>query len=136
MRHRFLQAVGAPVAAVMFLVSGPLQVQAAMVPTDQVVTAAGQASIAADRTRLMTFFDREDVQREMQGMGVTPGEAKARIAALSDAEVARLAGRMDEAIAGGSFIGTVLGIVLIVAIVLLITDLLGITDVYPIGPGR
>lgn len=136
MNQRFLKAVCAPVAATMFLISGPLQANAAMVPTEQVVTAASQASIAADRDRINAFLDREDVRGQMQRMGVSPAEAKARIAALSDAEVGRLAGRMDQEIAGDSFLGTVVGIVVMVAVVLLITDLLGITDVYPIGPAR
>lgn len=136
MNTRLFKAVCAPLAATMFLVSGPLQASAAMVPTEQVISAATQANVAADRVRINAFLDREDVRAEMQRLGVSPAEARARVAALSDAEVARLAGRMDEAVAGGNFLGTLVGIIVVVAVVLLITDLLGITDVYPIGPMR
>lgn len=136
MNQNFLKAICAPVAATMFLISGPLQANAAMVPTEQVVTAASQAGAAADRAHVNALLDREDVRREMLRLGVSPAEAKARIAALSDAEVARLSGRMEQAIAGGDFLGTLVGIVVVVAVVLLLTDLFGITDVYPIGPSR
>src|SRR5215213_10050165 len=53
MTLRFSRALCAPLAALMFVVSGPLpSAQAAMVPTDQVVRAAPQVDASVDRERL------------------------------------------------------------------------------------
>ena len=46
---------------------------------------------------------------------------------MSDSEVAQLAGRIDQAPAGGD----VLGILFTVFIVLLVTDIMGFTKVFP-----
>jgi hypothetical protein len=46
---------------------------------------------------------------------------------MSDDEVAQLAGRIDQAPAGGD----ILGILFTVFIILLITDILGLTKVFP-----
>jgi hypothetical protein len=59
---------------------------------------------------------------------VNPGEIKTRVGALTDAEAAELAGRIDELPAGG--VG-ILGAILIVFLVLLLTDILGYTKVFP-----
>lgn len=63
--------------------------------------------------------------------GVDPDEAAARVAGLSDAEVSRVAERIDSMPAGQGALGTILSAVIVVAFVLLITDLAGLTDVYP-----
>jgi hypothetical protein len=63
----------------------------------------------------------------MLGQGVSPQAALERVAALSDGEVAQLAGRIDQAPAGGD----VLGILFTVFIVLLVTDIMGLTKVFP-----
>lgn len=137
MHVRLMQAVCAPLAALMFVTAGPLPMaHAAMVPTEQVLRSTDQATpaaIATDRERLATFLAREDVRRQMQSLGVDPNEANQRVAAMSDAEVARLVGRLDQTPAGAGWFGTLIWAVVVIAIILLITDLLGVTDVYPIG---
>lgn len=97
----------------------PLPAQAGMLPTE--------ASLKnPDRHRLASLLDREDVRVQLEARGVTPGEVKARIAALTDEEAATLAARMDELPAGG-----ILGVLLVVFLVLLVTDILGLTKVFP-----
>ena len=54
-------------------------------------------------------------------------QAQARVNAMSDEEVTQLAGRIDQAPAGGD----ILGLMFTVFIVLLVTDILGLTKVYP-----
>jgi hypothetical protein len=100
----------------------PLPAQAGMVGTDAVVT----ASSPAERERIATFLDREDVRMQLQAQGVSPEDVKARVAALTDDEAAQLAGRIDSLPAGG-----ILGLILLVFIILLITDILGLTKVFP-----
>jgi len=102
---------------------------AAMIATEQVVAAA-VAPIDA-RAEVAAFLDREDVRQILERWAVDPGEAKARVAALTDAEAADLASRLDAMPAGGHVVGIIIGAILLVFFVLLITDLLGLTDVFP-----
>lgn len=98
----------------------PLPVHAGMLSTEAVVS-------GAERARVASFFDREDVRAQLQARGVAADEVKQRVAALTDAEAQELAARIDSLPAGGD----VLGILLTVFIVLLITDILGFTKVFP-----
>jgi hypothetical protein len=97
---------------------------AAMVETGQTISheLAGQ-----DRARIIAFIDRDDVLAQLQQKGVTAGEAKARVYALTDDEAHKIAGKLDQLPAGGD----VLGVLLTVFIVLLVTDILGFTKVFP-----
>jgi len=112
------------------LMSLPQQAQAAIVPTEALLAPAPQ-SMAADaasaRERVQTFLGREDVRQSLIQQGVDSEAALSRVAAMSDAEVAQLAGRIDQAPAGGD----ILGLVFTVFIVLLVTDILGLTKVFP-----
>jgi hypothetical protein len=127
--RKYCRFLALPMAALMFAVSMPLgAAQAALVSTDQVVE---KSEIEADRMRIAALLGREDVQRQLKAQGVDPDEALARVAALSDAEVRRIADRIDTMPAGQDALGTIIGIALIVFIVLLVTDLLGYTDIFP-----
>ena len=96
-----------------------LPVRAGMLPTD----AANPA-----RARVLTVLERSDVQAQLQAKGVSQADVKARVAAMSDDEVAQLAGQIDSLPAGGS---DVLTIILVAFLVLLILDLLGVTHIFP-----
>jgi hypothetical protein len=78
--------------------------------------------------RVLTVLERSDVQAALQAHGVRSADVKARMAAMTDDEVAQLAGQIDSLPAGGS---DALTIILVVFIVLLITDLLGLTHIFP-----
>jgi hypothetical protein len=100
-------------------------VQAAIISTEQVVTAAAAQQ---NRTRIAAAFDRADVQAELQKMGITRDEAQARVAALTDAETASVAHQIDTLPAGGDGI---VGALVFVFVLLLVTDILGLTKVFP-----
>jgi hypothetical protein len=102
--------------------------QAAMVSTGDVLSA--DSSLMTDRDRLNALMQREDIRQEFRRQGVDPNEAAARVAALSDAEVAEITARIDELPAGQSAIGIIVGAVVLIFIVLLITDLLCLTSVF------
>ena len=72
----------------------PWQAQAGMIGTDQAVAAA--------RGTLTAVIDREEVAGQLQLLGLSPQAARERVAALSNAEVADLAGRIDALPAGGN----------------------------------
>ena len=64
----------------------------------------------------------------LQAHGVDPRLARERVDALTDAEVAQLAGQVGQLPAGGS---SVIGVLFAVFIILLVTDILGLTKVFP-----
>jgi hypothetical protein len=98
----------------------PIPAHAAMLSTE--------SALGPERERIAQSLDRTDVRAQLQAYGVSAAEVKARVAALTDAEAAELAARIDELPAGGV---SVLGAVLIVFLVLLLTDILGYTKVFP-----
>ena len=100
--------------------------QAAPISTDAALAAAQNAS---QRERVIRFLDRADVQQQLQLRGVNAADAKARVAALSEAELNQLASQIDSLPAGGD-VG-ILGFVLVVFLVLLLTDILGFTHIFP-----
>ena len=99
----------------------PLPASAGIIATDQVAA-------SAERDRVKSFLDRAEVRERLQALGVDAAAARARVDALSDQEIATLAGEMDRLPAGG---GDVLTVALIVFLVLLLTDILGYTKVFP-----
>jgi hypothetical protein len=98
----------------------PLPVHAGMIGTDTTLA-------SAERGRIVTFLEREDVRQQLQSRGVSPSDVKARVAALTDDEAAQVAANIDSLPAGGD----VLGVLLIVFLVLLLTDIMGFTKVFP-----
>ena len=81
----------------------------------------------AERERLAGLLERVEVQARLQSLGVDPASAKARVAALSDEEAARLAAQMDELPAGGDLLWAAV----LVFLVLLFTDIMGYTKIFP-----
>ena len=59
------------------------------------------AAINADRERILLLLDRPEVATQLEAYGVRMNAARARIAALTDAEAARLSAEIDKAYAGG-----------------------------------
>jgi len=98
----------------------PLPTQAAMVATDKALG-------GAEREHVNQVLARADVQARLAQFGVNARDVQARLAAMSDAEVASLAGQMDALPAGGD----ILGAIVLVFLVLLVTDILGFTKVFP-----
>ena len=95
-------------------------VQAAMVATDAAV-------LTAERARISGLLERAEVRAQLQAHGVDPADVKARVAALTDEEAAQLAAQLDSLPAGGSVVGAIV----LVFLVLLVTDILGFTKIFP-----
>ena len=97
-------------------------------------TATSQAAMIAtpgERAQLLGVLERAEVQSQLQAHGVSLEQAKARVAALSDAEAAQLLAQIESLPAGGDALGALISAVLIVFLVLLLTDILGFTKVFP-----
>lgn len=127
--RRFCRLVAMPLAIVMVLVSVPWSApRAALVGTDAVIDSL---SAERDRQAVIGFLDREDVVQQFRSLGLSPDEAKARVAAMSDEEIRQIAGQIDQMPAGEGALGVIVGAAIIIFIVLLITDIVGVTDVFP-----
>ncbi len=125
MNSRFMRMTSRLLIASVLGLGLPLQsAYAGLVGTDKVAVSAQSQS---ERERIRSFLDREDVRNELQAQGVDVNTAKARVDALTDEEVQKVAGKLDKMPAGGEIIG----ILFTIFIVLLVTDILGFTKVFP-----
>ena len=124
MLKNFKQIISSCLIVCITFAGFPMAAQAGMVTTDEVSSVGAAAS---NRDKVSAFLAREDVRQAVQSQGVSPQAASERVKAMSDVEVAQLAGRIDQAPAGGD----VLGILFTVFIVLLVTDIMGLTKVFP-----
>jgi len=126
MNLRLMRMTSRLLIASVLSLSLPLQsTYAGMVETEKV---AASAQSQSERERISTFLDRADVRQELQARGIDANAANVRVAALTDEEVHKIAGKLDQMPAGGS---DILGVLLTIFIVLLITDILGFTKVFP-----
>jgi hypothetical protein len=103
--------------------------QATLVTTEQVAASEGVRSAAAAREFVDATLARADVAAGLAERGVSVEQARARVAALTDDEVAQVAHTIETAPAGAD--GDILGVLLTIFIILLITDILGLTKVFP-----
>ena len=92
-----------------------------LIGPEQVVAAQG------GRVLLEQTLQRADVVAALQARGVSVDDARARVAALTDAEAAQVAAQIDQAPAGGDVLGTIV----FIFVLLLITDILGFTKIFP-----
>lgn len=122
--HLFRRSIASLLIASTTLMGLPMAASADIVPTEEVLSAT---TSVANRDRVFNFLNRADVRQGLQEQGLDAELALARVNAMTDAEVAQLAGRIDQAPAGGE----VLGLLFTVFIILLVTDILGFTKVFP-----
>ncbi|HUN70230.1 MAG TPA: PA2779 family protein [Burkholderiales bacterium] len=92
----------------------PFQARAGLIGAEQAVSAA-QAQAA--RATIDAYIERAEVLQKLQAYGLSPQEAQARVAALSDAEITALAGRIDSVPAGG-WVPLLLAAILVIYILL------------------
>ena len=92
------------------------QVQAGMIATEKAIP----GEMRGDRERLNTLIERPEVAQQLEKMGIPADQAKERVAAMSEAEVASIAGKLDSAIAAGAMSNTDLIIVLLIVLLILI----------------
>ncbi len=105
----------------MVLLSFPARAE--IIGTESMVTTEARSN---DLATVQAFMSRDEVRAELQSFGVDADAAALRVAALSDAELQQLAGRIDQQPAGAG----ALAVVGIVFVVLLILELVGVTNVF------
>jgi len=97
-------------------------------PAQAVLVGTETALAAGARERVLSVLERAEVRDRLQAHGVSAADVKARIAALSDDELAQLAAGIDTLPAGGD---SIIGAIVFIFLVLLITDILGLTKIFP-----
>ena len=109
--------------ATMVLVFGLGQATAGVYSSDQVVA---QQQHQYSKQQVLSFVDSAEVQQKLVELGVSPDDAKQRIAAMTTAELDTLNNELNDMPAGG-----IVGVIVTVLVVVAVLDLMGITDVYP-----
>ena len=87
---------------------------AEMIGTDQAAQGQGE------REKLKAALQRPEVVQELKKMGVDATAASGRVDAMSDGEVAQLAGRIDALPAGGVLTNEQLLIILLIVLILIV----------------
>lgn len=117
MRRGFVNSLAFLLSFAMVEVSFSQNASAAgMISTSQVVA---DSSRAANLEKINSFLGREEVRNELVKRGVNPVEASQRIAALSDFEIQKVAGNIDNAPAGAEPV-VVIGVTTLLLIIIII----------------
>lgn len=95
-------------------------VRAEMLPPQSALEPPVQSQADQDRAKVQQFLERSTVKDKLQAMGVDALNAHDRVAAMSDAEVHALAGRIDALPAGGALSQNDWILILLVAILVLV----------------
>lgn len=103
-------------------VASPAIVQAEIIGT---LAGIESAQREANLAKINGVLAREQVRDQMKALGVEAAQIDARLAALTDSELNRLAEDIDSAPAGG-----VLEIIGVVFVVLLILEAVGVIDIF------
>ena len=113
------------IASLCYLDAPVTPAHAAMVPTYSII-AANRAD--SPRQKLQRYLALDDVRAGLEKNGVTPAAEKARVAPLSDDEVAAVAGKFDALPAGGECVG----VMVFIFVLLPVMNIPGFTKVYSV----
>ena len=105
------------------LVLGMGQASAAVFSSEQVIA---KQQFNFNKQQVLSFVDSAEVQNKLIELGVSPADAKQRIANMTAEELNALNTQMNDMPAGG-----VVGAIVTVLAIIALLDLLGVTDVYP-----
>lgn len=128
MTNPIFQRLFALIASLAVLSLGaPAVSYAALIDTAAVVEASQRS---ADLAAVRAGLERADVRAQLVSFGVDEQAVDTRLAALTDAELHDLAGRMQELPAGGDL----LAVIGVVFVILLILELVGVIDIFKKTP--
>jgi hypothetical protein len=82
-----------------------------------------ESAVAGDRARILVLLDRPNISAQLEARGVRPTDAKARVATLSDDEIAQLSAGIDKARAGAGGDGAVWAVFLLLLLPLVLVVL-------------
>jgi len=123
MKSSLMKRIIVLLVSVSFFSTYSLPAWSGIVTTDQLLQ---QQLEVLNKSSLVAMLDRDDVRQQLVERGVDPEYAKARIAALSDAQIEQLKDSIDTLPAGSG----VVGILVAVLLVLIILDIVGVTNIF------
>ncbi len=87
----------------------------------------GSPARAADLEKVRAFLERRVVQERLQDYGVSPAVATAKVAAMSDRDLHRIAALQDRLPDGSStdVLGVLIGVLIVAILITLIFKILG-----------
>lgn len=74
----------------------------------------------AERDRVKSMLERPELATQLEKMGVSPADARARVDAMTPEEVGQLAGRLDQLAAGGALSNQDLLLIILLVLLLII----------------
>jgi len=95
-------------------------VTAALMPRAHAEMIGTDQTVQGEREKLKAALQRPEVAQELKKMGVDASAASQRVDAMSDGEVAQLAGRIDALPAGGVLTNEQLIIILLIVLILIV----------------
>jgi len=121
---KYLQRLLSILLSLSLIILPIMPAQAAMVGNAELF---GPAATNVDRTLMSQALDRDSARQQLAAFGISHEQAMARIARMTNQEIAQLNQQLAELPAGGD----VLGVVVLIFIVFIITDVIGATDIFP-----
>jgi hypothetical protein len=73
-----------------------------------------------ERERVKSMLERPELATQLEKMGVSPADARARVDAMTPEEVGQLAGRLDQLVAGGALSNQDLLLIILLVLLLII----------------
>jgi hypothetical protein len=120
----FRKIIALTLSATLIWAGFSLPASAAVISTQQVMAIEARDAQISD---LQARLAQDDVRQAMVELGVDPQQAHARVASLSDLELAQLEGQLDSLPAGGN---GALALVGAVFVVLMILEFTGVIDIF------
>jgi hypothetical protein len=120
----FRKIIALTMVATLIWAGYSLPASAAVISTQQVMAIETRD---AQISELQARLARDDVRQALVELGVDPQQAHARVASLSEQELAQLGGQLDSLPAGGN---GALALVGAVFVVLMILEFTGVIDIF------
>ena len=90
------------------------------VPVSAEIVSTEQVLAHSDREKVQAFLQREGVEDQLKALGVAPEFARKRVDAMTDEEIALIAGKLDTLAAGGALTQNDWILILLVVIVVVL----------------
>jgi hypothetical protein len=109
--------------SIALILPGIPNVFAAVIPSENVIQ---QEQSRYNTQKLLELVDSGEVQEKLISLGVSPENAKARIASMTNEELASFHTQLNDMPAAAGVGGTIVTVLVVLAVL----DVLGVTDVY------
>ena len=96
---------------------------ASVIPSEKIIQ---QQQSQYNTQQILALVDTLEVQQKLTSLGVSPADAKSRIANMTNEELLTFNSQLKDMPAGGGILGTIVTVLVVLAVL----DVMGVTDVY------